>query len=172
MIQRTAVARDQPECSLNVTHVADNTPPRYPARMISRPGPGGSIRRSRITRILMLVLGILAVPSEGPSALQRPHCAQHDPAGAHTAHAGGTRQLPEPGSSSSWKTTSQHECAHCPPTECAQVAACTTSSTATIIQGSRAVISLTIDRVTLPRLLVQPASTNHEPPTPPPQLIS
>ena len=126
----------------------------------------------RSTRILMLVLGVLAVPSLGPAAMQRSHCAQHDTTGEHTAHAGGSHQMPEPGSSSSWEPSSQHECAHCPPTECAQVAACTTSTTATIIEVSGAVISLAVDRVRLPRLLVQPASTNHEPPTPPPQPIS
>ena len=144
----------------------------YAPSMSSRASFRSSIRRSRITRILMLVLGVLAVPSLGPAAMQRPHCAQHDTAGEHTAHAGGPQQLSEPGASLSWRSSSQHECAHCPPTECAQVAACTTSTTATIIEVSGAVISLAIDRVTLPRLLVQPASTNHEPPTPPPQLIS
>ena len=152
--------------------VADTVRCGYAARMSSRACSGSSIRKRRITRILMLVLGILAVPSVGPAAMQRPHCAQHNIAGEHTAHAGGTHQMPESGPSSSWETSNQHECAHCPPTECAQVAPCTTSPTATIIEGSRAIIPLAVDRVRLLRLLVQSGSTSHEPPTPPPQPIS
>ena len=151
---------------------ADSASCGYAARMSSIADSGTSIRRRRVTRILMLVLGVLAVPSVGLAAMQRPHCAQHNTAGEQTAHAGGSHQMPQPGSSSSWESPNQHDCPHCPPTECAQVAPCTTSPTATIIEASRAVLSLTVDRVRLPRLLVQPASTHHEPPTPPPQPIS
>jgi hypothetical protein len=134
---------------------------------------GTSSRRRRVTRILMLVLGVVGVPSLGPAAMQRPHCAQHETAaGEQTAHVGGTHHMPELGSSSFWESPRQHECPHCPPTECAQVAPCTTWPTATIIEASRAVIPLAVDRVRLPRLLVQPGSAHHEPPTPPPQPIS
>ena len=152
--------------------VAELEPPTYPASMNHGTRSGVILRSHRVTRILMLVLGVLAVPGLGQAAMQRPHCAQHDMAGEQRAHAGGTHQMPEPGSSSSWNTPSQHECTHCPPTECAQVAPCTTSPTATIIEGSRAIIPLAVDRVRLPRLTVQPGSTHHEPPTRPPQPIS
>src|SRR5688572_23611595 len=145
----------------------------YAASMISRACSGSSIRRSRITRILMLVLGVLAVPSVGTAAMQRPHCAQHDTApGAQTTHGNGAHHTHAPNSSTTWQSGSQHDCPHCPPTECAQIAPCTTSPTATIVEGSGTVIPLMVRTELIPKLPVQPGSTTHEPPTPPPQQIS
>jgi hypothetical protein len=174
VIQRTAATWRLPNYPFHVhSHVADTVRYGYAARMSFGACSGIACRKRRITSILMLVLGVLAVPSLGQSAMQRPHCAQHETAaGEQTAHAGGTHQMPEPGSSSSWESPDQHDCPHCPPRECAQVAPCSTSPTATIIEGSGSVVALAVDHVQLPRPLVQPGSTNHEPPTPPPQPIS
>jgi hypothetical protein len=174
VIERTAADWRPAQVSLHVhSHVIDTVQCGSAARMSSITCPGTSIRGRRVTRILMLVLSVLAVPSLGPAAMQRPHCAQHETGAAEqTAHARGTHQMPEAGSSTSWESPRQHECPHCPPTECAHLAPCTTSPTATIIEASRAVIPLAVDRDPLPRLLVQPGSIHHEPPTPPPQPIS
>ena len=121
----------------------------------------------------MLVLGVVSVPSVGLGAMQRPHCEQNDgAAGERTSHAGPQHQMPEPSSPTSWESGSQHDCPHCPPAECSQVAPCATSPTPTIIEASGTIIPLTVASDGVAKLPIQPGSTSHEPPTPPPQLIS
>jgi hypothetical protein len=126
----------------------------------------------RMTRILMLVLGILSVPSVGPTAMQRPHCAQHESSAMHPEAHSGTHQMPASTDSTFWDSATQHECPHCPATECARVAPCTTSSNAAISATPLAVTQSTTRRAVLRRVGHHLYSTTHQPPTPPPQLIS
>jgi hypothetical protein len=130
-------------------------------------------RVSPITGALMLVLGILSVPSVGPAAMQRPHCAQHGPSAVpQVAHSGGEHQMPEPTGSASWESATKHDCPHCPATECARLAPCTTSSNAAVSVTALAVTQSATHRDVFPRLQHHLYSTTHQPPTPPPQLIS
>lgn len=129
-------------------------------------------RMGRMTRMLMLVLGVVSVPSIGLAAMQRPHCAQHVPSpGGQEAHSGDTHQAPEP-APVSWDTASEHVCPHCPATDCARIAPCTASSTAAISEASLTVSEPASDRVSVRKVRIQPYSATHQPPTPPPQLIS
>lgn len=129
-----------------------------------------ALRMRQITRALMLVLGVLSVPSVGPAAMQRPHCAQHGPS-AVQAHSGHGHQMP--GSSpTSWESATKHDCPHCPAAECARVAPCATSSIAALSEASLTVTDLATDRVRVRRVQVHPYSSTQQPPTPPPQLIS
>lgn len=126
----------------------------------------------RLTRMSMLVLGVLSVPSVGPAAMQRPHCAQHDPSAVHRGAHSGTHQVPASNDATSWDSATQHECPHCPATECARVAPCTTSSNAAVSVTAPAVTQSATHRAILPRIQHHLYSTTHQPPTPPPQLIS
>ena len=128
--------------------------------------------RCMMARLLMLVLGVLSVPSIGLAAMQRPHCAQHSPSAVHQeAHPGMGQQAPEP-SPTSWDGATSHDCPHCPATECARVAPCATSSNAAVSVTSLAVDQSVTHRATLRRVQHHLSSTTHQPPTPPPQLIS
>jgi hypothetical protein len=128
-------------------------------------------RVSRLSRMLMLVLGVVSVPSIGPAAMQRPHCAQHVPSpGNHVAHSGDTHRA-EP-TLVAWESGTKHTCPHCPATECARIAPCTASSNAAISETSLIVPDPVSDRVGVRRVRVRPYSATHQPPTPPPQLTS
>jgi hypothetical protein len=158
---------------------------RLPNSPVAKPpGPGYAARMSRgthtllawpmgqFTRMLMLVLGILSVPSVGPAAMQRPHCTRHDTSAIHRVAHSGPHQVPESPHSTSWNSTTQHECPHCPARDCARVAPCTTSSNATISETALTVADPVSDRLSVRRVRVHPHSATHQPPTPPPQLIS
>ena len=140
----------------------------YAAGMRWRTDPSLGCRMGRLTRMLMLALGIVSVPSVGPAAMQR-----HDPAAVpHEAHSGGRHRVPEPTQSTSWQEASEHACPHCPATDCARIAPCTTSSNAAIAVASLTVTQTATRRVIARRVRVHPYSTTHRPPVPPPQLIS
>lgn len=144
----------------------------YAAPMRFRMPTFNALRMSQITRVLMLGLGILSVPSVGPAAMQRPHCARHNPSAIHqVAHSGGGHQMADPGPKS-WETATKHDCPHCSATECAWVAPCTTSSNAAVSATSPAVTQSATDRATPRRVQPHLYSTTHQPPTPPPQLIA
>lgn len=144
----------------------------YALRMSSRTHIVLAAAVGRLTRMSMLVLGVLSVPSVGPAAMQRPHCAQHDPSAVHQGAHSGTHQVPASNDATSWDSATQHECPHCPATECARVAPCTVASNAAISEVSVTVPNLVADLVGVRRMRVHPHSAAHQPPTPPPQLIS
>jgi len=131
------------------------------------------LRMSRVIRFWLLIPGVLSVPNVGLAALQRPHCNQHERSSMHQpADAGDRHQATKPIASASWKNGTQHNCPHCPATECARIAPCTTSSSAAVLEASPAVSDPVSNRVRARRVLVHPYSATHQPPTPPPQLIS
>ena len=135
--------------------------------------PAWTQRISRFARISMLVLGVLGVPDAGLAAIQPPHCSQHPQSSMHqVASAGDRHNVTEPGSSTSWENGTQHDCPHCPATECARVAPCTASSSAGVSEASPLVNALVSTRVRGRRVRVRPYSASYQPPTPPPQLIS
>lgn len=126
----------------------------------------------RLTRMLMLVLGVLSVLSVGPAAMQRPHCAQHETSATHAnAQSGDGHHITSTGSTS-WDGATNHDCPHCPATECARVAPCTTSSNAAVSGTSLEVRRTVTHRAILRRVQHDLYSVIHQPPTPPPQLIS
>lgn len=127
---------------------------------------------SRVTRVVMLAVGVLSVPSVGPAAMQRPHCAQHTHSGIHReAHSSGRHQMPDP-VPISWESATKHDCPHCPATECARLAPCATSSNAAVAVPPLAVTQSATHRALPRRVQHGFYSTTHQPPAPPPQLIS
>jgi hypothetical protein len=119
----------------------------------------------------MLLLGIVTAPSVGLQALQRPHCVQH---GAAAMKVGlvASRRAPPDSDFPTWTKAASHECPHCPPSECARIAPCTSSSTTALSPTAVGVTDLPGSRVPV-RLVRNQASSVHSPPdTPPPQLIT
>ena len=141
-------------------------PVRLWSGMTARALPSRTSSLARIIRLLMLALGIISVPSVGPSALQGPHCAQHGASMIHAAHG-------LPSSGRAWtRASSPHECPHCPAAECAQVAPCAGSATTALtptralfadLRGHRAAVDLKVQRA---------LSATSPPDTPPPQSIA
>ena len=128
--------------------------------------------RCMMARVLMLPLGLLSVPSIGLAAMQRPHCAQHAPSVVHSgAHSRHGQQMPVP-PSTSWESSTKHDCPHCPAPECARVAPCAASSYAAVSVTSPAITQPVIHRAIRHRVQHSYYSTTHQPLTPPPQLIS
>jgi hypothetical protein len=123
-------------------------------------------------RLLMLLLGIASVPSAGLEALQRPHCAQHEPAAHHERHITAPVAVAHAQDQQAWTHRHDHNCPHCPVSECARVSPCASSST-TAVAPSRAVVEdLHGHRVMIDLLRQLAHSADSTPPTPPPQLIA
>src|SRR6476661_2978074 len=119
--------------------------------------------RSRIGRIVVLVLAILSLPGTGLGAVHRPHCTTHPGSspGHHQAASVHTGML-QPGI--------PHECPHCPATECANQVPCTGSNTLLVSAGPVPRSEPSSHRVTVSPLPCTVRSRTHQPPTPPPQL--
>ena len=113
-------------------------------------------------------LVLAALTGWGASA-SGPHCASHSvqpqaavPHGDSHSEAAAT----------TWTNAAQHECPHCPPTECSSMAPCAAPASAALSASEMAVADLGAHRVPLPaRDEPQPFPPN-QPLTPPPQAIS
>lgn len=125
-----------------------------------------------LSRALMLALGIVAAPSVGVEALQRPHCAQHGTTGAHGGQHGASVQTAAGTSASAWSQAGTHECPHCPPAECARISPCTGASTTAPLPRTAGIGSPISHRVRLDPVRDQATSAVYPPHTPPPQPIT
>jgi hypothetical protein len=127
---------------------------------------------TRVVRLVMLVLGVVATPSVGMEAMRRPHCARHELAAQHAGHAAASSTTAQGPDTQAWMPRHDHGCAHCPASECARVSPCTGSSS-TAVAPSRAVVeSLDSHRVAVYPARHQVHSASSPPDTPPPQLIA
>jgi len=120
--------------------------------------------RSRIARVVVLVLGILSLPGTGLQAVvPRPHCATHEHSspGDHKAAAAHKVVL---------QSGTGDECPHCPATQCAHQVPCAASSNLLIHAPSAAGNEPSSYRLSMPAVLATFHSRSHQPPTPPPQL--
>jgi hypothetical protein len=147
----------------------------YPSIMNSRRRPrhfahrrSPRLYRSRISRIVMLVVGVLSVPSVGVRAMQRPHCAQH----TQSAHVVANHHQPSSAHTAAVQPGSQHECPHCPARDCAHLVPCNTSTSPVTAAATLLVTALSPDPVGVPPVRAYMHSRTHQPPTPPPQLIA
>lgn len=136
----------------------------------------GDIRRfmrghaQPLVRVMMLALGVLAMPSAGQVLLYNPHCAPHNDS-IQPVHDGGMHGMasqPTP----MWQSASPHQCPHCPASECARIPPCSSGSSSLI--AATAPVSAT---VSAGRRWVRPFddsahSVLQQPPTPPPLLVS
>jgi hypothetical protein len=153
-------------CTSSMVAQARLKPPRRVPLSRRRSELSMRLSRSRITNILMLVLGILSVPSVGARAMQGPHCAKHEQPTLHPAHQASSAH-PE-----SVQPGTPHDCPHCPARECAHVVPCATSTSPVTAAASLVVTESSPGHVGVRTVRTHARSRTHEPPTPPPQLIA
>jgi hypothetical protein len=139
--------------------------------MIVAPPRSRASRLSRMVSVMMLVLGIVAAPSVGPRALQRPHCMQHGATALHGSHPSASEH-PPPDGSPAWSRARNHQCPHCPASECARVSPCISSTTTALSPPGLGVIGLLEHRVHLDGVRDQASSVYSPPDTPPPQVTA
>jgi hypothetical protein len=120
--------------------------------------------------LLMVILGIMSVPSLGMGAWQRPHCAQHGTA-IHVGHGVASDRAPSHGAPT-WTRGTNHECSHCPASECAKVSPCASSTTTALSPKGIGMTGCPVHRVIIDLAGEQAASADFPPDTPPPQLIA
>jgi hypothetical protein len=136
--------------------------------MVDAPASGPA----RAVRLLMLVLGIVATPSVGMGTMQRPHCAQHEPAARHLQHLAPASSMGQGRDVQAWTQSRDHGCPHCPASECAGVSPCAGSSSSAIAPACAVVESFDGHRVPVDLTRPHVHSATSPPDTPPPQLIA
>jgi hypothetical protein len=119
---------------------------------------------------IMLAIGIASVPNAGAEDAQRLHCARHETGAAH-GQAAVQHVTPNDASPTSNGRTS-HDCPHCPASECARVASCTSTTTNALSPLGLAIVDLQGLRIPLGLVDDQVSSAHSPPDTPPPQLIA
>lgn len=125
-----------------------------------------------VVRLLMLILGTVATPSVGLEAMQRPHCVQHEQTDRRLHQVPASSTMGHGHQTEAWTQRHDHQCTHCPASECTRVAPCAGSSAIAVAPPHRVVRNLEGHRVTVD-LGRQPIhSVRTTPDTPPPQLIA
>jgi hypothetical protein len=127
---------------------------------------------ARAVQLLMLVLGVVATPSVGLDAMQRPHCAQHELAVGLRAQRGAPAPVAHGPSQAAWAQQHDHGCHHCPASECARVSPCAGPVTIALVPSRAVVYDLQSHRVALDLDRQQARSAVSPPEPPPPQLIA
>jgi hypothetical protein len=133
-----------------------------------------SLRRETrpLVRTLMLVLGILAMPSTGQAAVDGSHCARHQATAFQMEHAGSMHAMMPAHQAAAWQDGSSHTCPHCPASECARLAPCAGASASVIAVSAPTPIGFSTDRVRIFPIRDAVHSVLRQPPTPPPLLVS
>jgi hypothetical protein len=126
---------------------------------------------SPLARTLMLVLGVLAMPSAGQAVLNGSHCARHD-ASAHHQTPIGMHEMTGQHAAASWQNAPRHTCPHCPANECARVAPCSGASSCVIAVTTATPMTFSIDRAGIYPIHDAVHSVLEQPPTAPPLLVS
>jgi hypothetical protein len=125
-----------------------------------------------LVRTVMLVLGILAMPSTGQAAVNGSHCVRHEAAALQMGHAGGMDAMTPLHQAAAWQDASPHTCPHCPASECARIAPCAGASSSVIAVSVPTPIAFSTDRVRIFPIRNAVYSVFRQPPTPPPLLVS
>jgi hypothetical protein len=125
-----------------------------------------------LVRTLMLVLGVLGMPSAGQAALNGFHCARHDASAMRMGHADTVHPMAAAHQAAAWQDASSHTCPHCPASECARVVPCAGASSSVITVSAPAPIAFSTDRVRILPSRDAVHSVLRQPPTPPPLLVS
>lgn len=127
---------------------------------------------ARIARLPMLVAGIVATPSVGMDAMQRPHCAQHELAVHRPHQATPSSRTGKGNDTQSWTQRHDHRCSHCPASECARLAPCAGSSVTAVAPPRAVAGNLDSHQVAVDLGRQHVHSASPPPDTPPPQLIA
>jgi hypothetical protein len=126
---------------------------------------------SKMSKVFLLLVGILSTPGLGLALVQRSHCATHDASVMHVVHPGGGhlgRQVPAP----SWSRPMHSDCPHCPATDCTSIAPCSVSVISAALLSRLTLSTPPAHQPGTIRLETSPHSTLQQPPTPPPQTIA
>jgi hypothetical protein len=121
-------------------------------------------RRGPLARLVLVALLSVSISIAWAAPVLGSQCDRH--AASHT-----TRHL-ELASTVSWAQGTQHECSHCPPSECSRAVPCAATSSIALGQATRLVAEFPAKRTTMNQQKVHPRSTSQEPPTPPPQRVT
>ena len=127
-------------------------------------------RRRLFLRTLMLVLGVLGMPSAGQAVVNGSHCVRHDVSASQPAHAGDMHQMA--GTHAAWQDASSHTCPHCPASECARIAPCAGSSASALVAEAPQLGTLAAGRIQPFPADNRARSIRPKPSTPPPVLIA
>jgi hypothetical protein len=125
-----------------------------------------------LMRTLMLVVGVLGMPSTGQAAMNGAHCARHDGSAMLMGHAGAIHQRAAARQAGAWQGAPSHTCPHCPASECARIAPCAGASSSVIAVSAPTPIAFSTDRVRILPIRDAVYSVLRQPPTPPPLLVS
>jgi hypothetical protein len=126
----------------------------------------------RTAKVLMLILGIMSVPNMRLDALQHPHCTPHGAISLHRGHSSAASPTNPRGESRTWAPATDHECPHCPASECARIAPCASSTTTALSPAGFSLVSLHDHRTAVDPGHERASSINSPPDTPPPQVIA
>lgn len=124
-------------------------------------------RTRPFVRILMLVLGVLAMPSAGQALLNGSHCARHDA----PAHGPGMR-MADGHAPALWQSASSHACPHCPANECARFVPCAGGASSIVAATAPVSAAPPTTRIRLRPFDDSARSVPRQPPTPPPLPVS
>jgi hypothetical protein len=127
-------------------------------------------RCGALARLVLVALLSVSASFAWASPILGSHCARHSLApsssSAHAEHDSGPLATP------SWTQGSQHDCSHCPPSDCSRVTPCAATGSVAAVEASTSIADLPPHPVTLPPYSRQYPSIAVQPPTPPPQLIA
>jgi hypothetical protein len=126
---------------------------------------------SRVGKVFLLLVGILSTPGLGLALVQRSHCATHEASVMHAVHPGGGH-VGHQGPAPSWSRPVHSDCPHCPATDCASIAPCSTSGVSAALPSLLTLSTPPAHHPGTIRIETSPESTLRQPPTPPPQTIA
>src|SRR5215207_10091115 len=124
----------------------------------------------RLARLVMVVLLATSTTISWASPILGSHCDSHTRA-AHSSSAP-VEHDSGPLATPSWTQGSNHDCPHCPPSDCSRLAPCATSGSVAAAEPSTPIADLPPHSVTPTTYNRQHPSTLVQPPTPPPQLVA
>jgi hypothetical protein len=165
--------RDAPSRLHYLAGVGHNAAQLWLAHGMEQQGWGGGLMRafSKVRRLFLVVVAILATPGLGLAQAQRSHCAGHATSAMHAGEpAIGHGQ--DHSSTASWTRPSHSDCPHCPATTCASVAPCSVSGSSVAAPTVLTISSLPTHHWRTARTQVSLHSRTYQPPTPPPQSIA
>ena len=131
----------------------------------------GRSRARRVFQLVMLLLAVVSLSGLGPDVLQRSHCAQHE-VSAHAAHTPAVQHPGQAPEGATWRAHDQHDCPHCPASECARVSPCSSSTFSVLSPRAIELAGFLGHRVAVRPVRDRADSATSSPVNPPPQLIA
>lgn len=123
-----------------------------------------------LARTVSVALLLLSASLDWAWPVPGSHCERHDSASSRLS------THPHPGAEGpatpSWAPDSDHDCSHCPPSECSRAAPCAAAGSIAVTEVGSLIAELAPHRVRHSAYVQLHHHTGVQPPTPPPQLIA